>query len=139
MKMTRFVLLFLILGISSCHNSVENQVAKLEGYWNIDKVVLADGSEKEFPFSNHMDFFVIEGSKGMKHRVSPKYDGTMINYGSPIPFKWENDEGLLVLTFNEGDRSYRQAVVTATSKELVLLHDNGTKYYYQVYKADEKQ
>jgi hypothetical protein len=139
MTMTRFILLFLILGISACSNSVEDQVAQLEGYWNIEKVVLSDGSEKEFPFSNHMDFFVIEGSNGMKHRVSPKYDGTMVDYGSPVPFKWDDQDGELVLTFNEGDESYQQTVVTSTSKELVLLHENGTKYYYQVYNNDEKQ
>lgn len=139
MKVTRLLLMFLILGIYSCSNSVSDQVAQLQGYWNIDKVLMADGTEKAFPFSNHMDFFVIEGNKGMKHRVSPKYDGTMVDYGSPVPFKWEDQNGTLVLLFNEGERSYSQKVTKCTADQLVLLHDNGTQYFYEAYTENEKQ
>jgi hypothetical protein len=138
MKVTRYLFVFVALVMYSCNNSTADQVVHLEGYWDIEKVVLEDGSEKEFPFSNHMDFFNIEGSNGTKHRVSPRYDGTMVDYGSPVSFKWEDQDGTLVLLFKDGDQSYKQTVSSCTADQLVLLHENGTKYYYLPHTTDEK-
>lgn len=138
MKVTRYVLLIVTLILYSCGNSTTDQIKQLEGYWNIEKVILPDGSEKDFPFSNHMDYFVIEGGSGVKNRVSPKYDGSMVEYGSPVAFKWEENDGVLILQFKEGDQSYKQTVSKCTTDQLVLLHENGTEYYYEAYTPDEK-
>lgn len=132
------VLVFTLI-LTSCNQNPEDQIAQLEGYWNIEEVRLPDGNTKEFPFSNHMDYFVINGNKGMKHRVSPRYDGTFVDYGSPIPFKWEESDGMLTLHFADGDNAYQQTLESVSKEELVLLHENGTKYTYTAYTTDEKQ
>ncbi len=138
MKVARFLVLLLTLTLYSCGKTPSEQIQQLEGYWNIDKVVLPDGKEKEFPFSNHMDFFEIEGNNGKKYRVSPRYDGTMVEYGSPVPFKWEEKDGALTLTYKDGEQSYQQTVTKCNAERLILLHENGTEYYYEAYTIDEK-
>ncbi|MGB5982373.1 MAG: lipocalin family protein [Nonlabens sp.] len=142
MKNTIQLLMYILIGalmLTSCEKDPNKQIAQLEGYWNIEEVKLPDGNTKEFPFSNHMDYFEINGNKGMKHRVSPRYDGTFVNYGSPVPFKWEAIDGTLTLNFAEGDNAYQQTLESVTEEELVLLHENGTTYTYTSYKTDEEQ
>lgn len=135
--MKKYIVLILAITLTAC-SSNEEKIKAIEGYWNIDEVILPNGSEREFPFSNHMDHFEINGFKGVKNRVSPTYDGGFISYGNPIYFKWEEKDGDLLLTFQEGEASYIQTVETATKETLVLLHENGTRYTYKAFTPNEE-
>jgi hypothetical protein len=135
--MKNIIYLLLTVVLISC-TSNEEKIKALEGYWNIDEVILPNGSEREFPFSNHMDHFEIDGFKGVKNRVSPTYDGSFVSYGNPIYFQWEEKDGDLSLTFQKGDGAYTQTVEKATKDILVLLHENGTRYTYKAYTPNEE-
>jgi hypothetical protein len=135
--MKKIFLLLCTIVFVSCSNN-QAKIKAVEGYWNINQVTLPDGSDREFPFSNHMDHFEIEGSKGVKNRVSPTYDGGFISYGSPVYFKWEEIDGEIKLSFNDGDQAYQQIVKKATDETLVLLHENGTTYKYLKHIPNEK-
>lgn len=137
--MIRFLSLLTILLLTSCSNNVDEQLKNIEGYWNIETAILPDGSEREFPFSNHMDHFEIEGKQGIKYRVSPTYDGGFVNYGSPVYFTCETVDGELLLQFKDGVESYTQTVEKATTNKLVLKHQNGTIYRYSSYTLNDAQ
>ena len=136
MKKSAFILL--LLAITSCTTSTSETLQSINGYWNIDTVELEDGSDREFPFSNHMDHFAINETSGVKNRVSPTYDGKFINYGSPVPFKWADRDGKLFLMFNDGESKYEQEVVEANAETMTLLHENGTTYIYKRYSNEEQ-
>jgi hypothetical protein len=135
--MRKLLFLTLLIFTVGCSPSVDT--ALLSGYWNIEKVVLPDGSEKEFPFSNHMDHFEVCNYQGIKYRVSPTYDGGFVNYGSPVNFtiRERNDE--IHLHFRSGEESYQQKLVLCTSERLVLLHENGTTYHYSSFKTNHEE
>lgn len=137
--MKQLLALFTIVLFTSCGSNISDQLIHIEGYWNIENVTLPDGSEREFPFSNHMDHFEIEGKQGIKYRVSPTYDGGFVNYGSPVNFTCEELEGELQLLFKDGEQSYTQTVVEATETELVLQHENGTIYTYSSYNPNDEE
>jgi len=123
--------------VISCAKPTDAMVQSISGYWNIDKVELSDGSDREFPFSNHMDHFAINDTQGVKNRVSPTYDGKFINYASPVPFKWEERGGKLFLLFNDGTAKFEQQVIDANEETMELLHENGTRYFYKRYSNKE--
>jgi len=131
--MKKLILLIAVISITACSNGTKDMVNAMKGYWNIETVTLPDGSEREFPFSNHMDHFEIEGNNGVKNRVSPTYDGGYINYGSPVLFTWETVDGKAVLTFKDGDGRYQQTLKVCDGKTLILLHENGTEYIYKAH------
>lgn len=135
MKKGIVILMLFILG--GCSQPTDEKLKNVSGYWNIDTVKMADGSDREFPFTNHMDHFTIDGKKGVKNRVSPTYDGKFINYGSPVSFKWESRDDKLFLLFNDGEEKYEQQVIEATDTTMELLHDNGTRYFYKRHKNEE--
>ncbi len=137
--MKQFIAVITLILIVSCGSTINEQLIHIEGYWNIENATLPDGSEREFPFSNHMDHFEIEGTQGIKYRVSPTYDGGFVNYGSPVNFTCEEIDGELVLLFKDGNEAYQQTVVTAKKDELVLQHENGTIYTYTSYNLDNEE
>jgi len=131
------VVAFLIIGCSN--NGSSEMIENLNGYWTIDTVEKPDGSEKEFPFTNHMDYFDINGKTGTKSRVSPTYDGTFISYGDAVRFVWQEKENQVLLNFESGEKAYSQILRKATENELELVHEDGTIYYYKAYEPDEEQ
>ncbi len=137
--MKKILSLCTLFVLTSCtHQKAEEKIAFLNGYWNIDLVEKPDGTVKEFPFTNHMDFFETNGIKGTKSRVSPTYDGGFIVYGDPVVFTWESTDDQVFLKFEDGDGAYTQNLRKATETELELVHDDGTIYYYKSYQSDEE-
>ena len=138
--MKNLIIVLLVLIVTSCSNtSSSEKIKNLNGYWNIDLVEKPDGSSKEFPFTNHMDFFEVNGNMGTKSRVSPTYDGTFISYGDAVRFVWVDDEDQVVLNFESGDKAYSQILRKANKEELELVHEDGTVYYYKAYQPNAEQ
>jgi len=133
-------ILLLALTLGSCTNqSNQAMLEHLEGYWVIDIVEKPDGTLKEFPFTNHMDYFEVLENSGTKSRVSPTYDGTFISYGDAVKFVWVEQEHQILLNFADGERSYSQILKKATEDELELIHEDGTIYRYKSHTPNAKQ
>jgi len=136
--MRNLILVFLVATLTGCQDTSKEMITNLNGYWTIDLVEKPDGSTKEFPFTNHMDFFDVDGTKGTKSRVSPTYDGTFISYGEAITFALVESENQVFLNFRDGDNAYTQILRKATKEELELVHEDGTVYYYKSYVPNAK-
>ncbi|WP_194852127.1 lipocalin-like domain-containing protein [Nonlabens antarcticus] len=134
-----WIIIIALITTSCSDQSTDVKLENLKGYWNIERVEKPDGEEKIFPFTNHMDFFEVNENGGTKSRVSPTFDGRFVSYGETVRFVWEMRENQLILIFEEGDKSYTQILKEATKEELILVHENGTVYYYQPYEPNEKQ
>lgn len=128
---------FLIVGCTN--NGSSEKISNLNGYWTIDTVEKPNGEEKEFPFTNHMDYFEVNGKTGSKSRVSPTYEGGFISYGDAVKFVWEENENQVVLNFESGEKAYSQILRKATEEELELVHEDGTIYRYKAYTPNEEQ
>jgi hypothetical protein len=134
-----WILIIALVTVSCTDQSTDDKLNNLKGYWNIERVEKPDGTEQEFPFTNHMDFFEINGNSGTKSRVSPTFDGKFVGYGETIRFDWEVRENQLLLKFGTGDNAYNMILREATKEEMVLIHENGTIYHYLTYQTDAKQ
>jgi len=128
-----------ILFVGCSNNGSSDVMSNLNGYWTIDTVEKPDGTAKEFPFTNHMDYFEVQGKTGTKSRVSPTYDGGFISYGDPVKFVWEKNENQVILNFESGERAYSQILRKATDDELELIHEDGTIYRYKKHTPNEEQ
>ncbi|MBC8645207.1 hypothetical protein H9W95_17800 [Flavobacterium lindanitolerans] len=64
------LLLFAAVVTIACNQNVSKEDAKkLNGYWEIEKVILADGSEKDYKINTTYDFFEIGNNyKGFRKK-----------------------------------------------------------------------
>src|SRR6478672_3736657 len=68
-------LLFLVV-LSACKPQVTKEdISKINGYWEIEKVLLADGSEKKYGINPIYDYIQIENNKGFRKKVTPQLNG----------------------------------------------------------------
>jgi hypothetical protein len=63
----------------SCQQKIEpSDVAKLNGYWEIEKVVLTKGEDKDYSINVSYDYFEIGKNKRDSEKVMPQLDGSFI-------------------------------------------------------------
>ena len=67
------LLIFLLVTISiSCSKNPETFIEHINGYWEIESVVLADGTERNYSYNETIDFFSINDSlKGFRKKLKP--------------------------------------------------------------------
>ena len=76
--MKKIALLF-VLGLLSiaCKQEIKNDdISKINGYWEIEKVILKDGEKKEYKVNPTIDYFEVKDKKGFRQKVMPQLDGT---------------------------------------------------------------
>ena len=88
---------FLIL-ISACQQKVtSDDIANLNGYWEIEKVVFSNGSKKEYTYNEAYDYFQIKENSGFRKKVMPQLDGRFLvnNQLEKIKITFENEEAYI--------------------------------------------
>jgi hypothetical protein len=69
------VLSLFLLAVSKIEPS---DVAKLNGYWEIEKVVFDKGEDKDYSINVSYDYFEIGKNKRDSEKVMPQLDGSFI-------------------------------------------------------------
>src|SRR6187402_2423204 len=76
LSMKKAVVLFIVLTLSACQQKIkESDIAGLNGYWEIEKVVLADGTEKDYKINETIDYLQIKNDSGFRKKVTPQFNG----------------------------------------------------------------
>ncbi len=75
--MKNLLYLSMFFFIYACNKSVsKDEIKKLNGYWQIDQVTFANGTAKNYTISPTIDYFEVDGLKGFRKKVQPKFNGT---------------------------------------------------------------
>ena len=62
-----------------CQQKIQpTDIAKLNGYWEIEKVVFDEGEDKDYKMNESYDYFEITNNKGIRKKVMPQLDGTFL-------------------------------------------------------------
>lgn len=65
-----FKILLLSLVFVSCGQKIEpTDIAKINGYWEIEKVVFDKGEDKDYKMNESFDYFTIKDKKGIRKRL----------------------------------------------------------------------
>ena len=72
-------LVFLTTALISCTSKPKKEdIVKLNGYWEIEKVVFSNGSKKEYTYNESYDYFQIKENSGFRKKVMPQLDGRFL-------------------------------------------------------------
>ncbi|WP_274474353.1 hypothetical protein [Mangrovimonas aestuarii] len=126
-----FLLLVLML---SCSNSPETTVKQLNGYWEIEKVTLADGSVREYKFNQTIDYFNISNSlTGFRIKLKPNFSGTFetSNNKEQIQVKLERDS--INLYYKTPYTNWKETVLKVSEQQLQIVNQDKNIYQYKRY------
>ncbi|QCX00488.1 hypothetical protein FGM00_10325 [Aggregatimonas sangjinii] len=132
--MQKLAFFFLICLLVGCAKSVSTEdLAKLNGYWEIEKVVFPDGNTKEYSVNPMVDYFQLEGLKGFRKKVQPKFDGTYDTSNDAEPFSIvEDSEGFYMHYDNELSK-WQEELRVLNDDNFSVVNEEGVQYDYKRY------
>ena len=127
-----FKILIISLFFVACQQHVKPEdVTKINGYWEIEKVLLPDGKVKDYSINETYDFFEIKGNKGFRQKVMPQLDGSFETneLHEKVTVVFEN--GKTYLKYETPYAKWREELKLVSDAELVLLNAENKEYHYK--------
>jgi hypothetical protein len=132
--MKRYIAIGLLFFIACGKQDPNDQIQYVNGYWEIDKVIVADGTEKQFSISTTIDFINVSENKGVRKKVNPKLDGTFTTSKDAETFTIKIEDDSLRLYYTTPFDTWKETVLKAKDSSLVVLNPDGNTYFYKRFK-----
>ena len=127
-----FMILVLSLLFVSCKQEIKpTDIAKLNGYWEIEKVVFDEGDVKDYGMNENFDFFQIKGTKGTRTKVMAQLDGTFLttNTFENVSVRF-TDKGTF-LDYKTDYAKWSEELISVSDKEFVVKNEQQKEYHYK--------
>ena len=126
------VLFFVSFFALSCGRSVSDEdLPKLNGYWEIEEAVMADGTKKEYKVNPTIDYFELKGNKGFRKKVMPQFDGTYRVNDLSEKIAVVKKGGKIYLSYTTEYAKWQEEVLELDDKELVVKNQHDIEYHYK--------
>ncbi|KAF2342393.1 lipocalin-like domain-containing protein [Flavobacterium tistrianum] len=127
-----FIVLFCSLLFVSCKQEIKpTDIAKLNGYWEIEKVVFEKGEEKEYKMNETFDFFQIKNNKGVRTKVMPQFDGTFLTTDTfeNVSVRFAGDQ--VFLDYKTKYAKWSEEIISLSDDKLVVKNPQKIEYHYK--------
>lgn len=132
MKKT-FRILVLSLLFVGCQQKIKpTEIAKINGYWEIEKVVFDAGEDKEYRMNENFDYFQIgSNNKGFRKKVMPQLNGTFLvnDTFENVVVRFANDK--VYLDYSTPYMKWTEELIALSDVELVLVNAEKKEYHYK--------
>lgn len=131
MKYTLYIYI-LMLFITSCSQTITNKdIKKINGYWEIDNVILANGTKKDYKVNETIDYFEIKKNKGFRKKVTPQLDGTYLINNQFENIKILENKNIFYLIYNTKYSTFKEQIIEIRDSVLVLKNEQNMEYHYK--------
>lgn len=129
--MKKISFLFLFAFLVSCTSVSEEKLTLLNGYWEIDRVEFPNGAEKEYKMNSTVDYIKLEGLKGFRKKVTPRFDGNYETSDDAEPFEIEIKEEAYTLLYVNDFSEWQETLTTITEDNFTIKNADGILYHYK--------
>lgn len=120
---------FLFFG---CQQKIKpSDIAKINGYWEIEKVVSDKEKDKKYSYNETFDYFEIKQNKGFRKKVTPQLDGSFLvnDAFENIEVTFKNEK--VYLNYKTSFSSWTEELKTITDDEMVVVNNQKKEYHYK--------
>ena len=130
MKQLLFCLCIIInLG---CQKNNEIFIKHLNGYWEIEKVILPSGEEHVYNYNEFIDYFNVNDSlKGFRKKLKPTLDGTFEASNDAEAFVLKIEQDSLNIYYHTNFSNWKETILFANEKELKIINTERNIYKYK--------
>ena len=125
-----------ILGLLlvSCKQEIkENDINKINGYWEIEKVILKDGEKKDYKINETIDYFQLKDKKGFRQKVMPQLDGTYKTNDLKETISISSENGSYYVNYTTSYGKWKEEIIEIQDSVLVLKNEDELEYNYKRY------
>ena len=125
------LVLFILLAVSCQKKFAANEYGKLNGYWEIEKVIMPNGDEKDYSINPTIDFFEVKDTVGFRKKVMPQLDGSYRVNDLNEKFSIHNKDGKTVISYSTDYAKWDEELITLDDDELVVKNQHDIEYHYK--------
>jgi uncharacterized membrane protein len=132
MKNTLAILFVSFLFISCQQKVKPEDVSKINGYWEIEKVVFDEGKDKNYTINESYDYFQIDKNNiGFRKKVMPQLDGTFLvnDTQENVKVRFENDK--VFLDYTTPYAKWSEELIAISNDKLVFKNAEKKEYHYK--------
>lgn len=129
--MKQFSLLCLLAFLMSCNSVSENKLSLLNGYWEIDSVEFPNGGKKEYKMNSTVDYIKLEGLKGYRKKVTPRFDGNFETSDDAEPFQIEIKEASYTLVYVNDLSEWSETLIAISDDSFTIKNADDVLYQYK--------
>ena len=131
--MKKLVILFVLglMGLSCKQTITESDLQHLNGYWEIDKVILPDGEKKEYKVNETIDFFKIAQKKGFRIKVMPQVDGGYLTNDIKESVQVTVIDGEATLHYSTAYAKWNEEIIALSKDHFVVKNKQDLEYQYK--------
>lgn len=124
-----------VLLLLSCHSNVKKEdLAKLNGYWEIKQVELANGEKKDYKINETIDYFEVKANAGFRQKVMPQFDGRYKTNGIKETIKIVAKDNDFFIEYNTKYGKWQEEIIQLADSTLVLKNKDKLEYTYKKFK-----
>ncbi|MGI9547246.1 MAG: lipocalin family protein [Flavobacteriaceae bacterium] len=130
--MRKFSFFLIMLIMASCADSLTLEDLKhLNGYWEIEKVILADGNIKNYEISTIIDYFEYKDLKGFRKKVQPNLNGSYTTSDDAVFFEILAENKKFIIHYHNDINQWEEEIKHISSQEMIIVNLEGVYYYYK--------
>lgn len=134
MKQFFYSFLFSVVLISCQEKVTSDSIAKINGYWEIQKVQWPDGQEKEYKVNETVDYMEWNDKTGFRKKVKPQLDGKYITNDELETIQITDSVGVFRIHYKTNYAQWSEQIVMLTDSVLVLKNKQNLEYHYKRFK-----
>jgi len=128
-------LILVLISVACKQTNPEAMIPYLQGYWEIEKVVLADGTERNYSINTIIDHLQWEDTIGYRTKLQPQLDGSYLTNEQTEVFRLLERNDSLIALYQTPFDTWEEYILNANDQELVIKNKDGYIYYYHPFKS----
>ena len=140
--MKKISVLFFALLLISCHPNVKKEdIAKLNGYWEIKQVKFSTGKTKDYNVNETIDYFELRQAQpnsqmiGFRQKVMPQLDGKFQTNDIKENIQLVEKDNTFFIEYNTKFGKWEEEIISIQDSILVLKNKEKLEYTYKKFKS----
>jgi hypothetical protein len=139
MKHYFYLLLLTTILISCTSKPKKEDIAKLNGYWEIEKVDFPDGNKKEYQVNEFIDMITIKNNIGSRQKVAPQLDGSFLKGTLQDEIKIVDSLDCYYLKTDSKFTKWEEKIISISDNEFALENEAKIVYHYKKFVPYDKR
>ena len=135
-----FYSLLLATALISCTSKPKKEeIVKLNGYWEIEKVAFPDGNKKEYKVNEFIDLIEIKDNKGIRQKVAPQLDGSFLKGTLEDKIRIVDSADCYYLKTDSKFTKWEEKILSVSDDQFVLENEAKIVYHYKKFVPYDKR
>ncbi len=119
--------------LGSCNQDItKKDIQRINGYWQIEKVVFSNGEEKTYSINEDYDYFKIDNkNRGFRKKVKPQLDGTFLTYNTFEKVSIITQNNKVILQYKTAFATWRETLIAISDEKMITIGKNNLTYHYK--------